>query len=60
MSLGKGKGKGKARVLTREEEQRDKRRWKRWSDVAVEKGLQVSDFAGSYVNAGANSKLNTR
>ena len=50
-------GKDKARKLTREEETRDKRRWMRWSSAATEKGIQFSDFAGGYINAGAESKF---
>ncbi|TIB73433.1 DUF500-domain-containing protein [Wallemia mellicola] len=45
--------KDKARRLTKEEETKDKRRWMRWSNVAAQKSLQISDYAGSYVNAGA-------
>ncbi|TIB62917.1 hypothetical protein E3P78_02144 [Wallemia ichthyophaga] len=44
---------GKAKKLSKEEETRDKRRWMRWSSAATVKGIAFSDFAGSYINAGA-------
>lgn len=48
---------GKDKKLTKEEETKDKRRWMRWSSAATEKGIAISDFAGSYINAGAESEF---
>lgn len=48
---------GKAKKLSKEEETRDKRRWMRWSSAATVKGIAFSDFAGSYINAGAESEF---